>query len=325
MKDSIIHNYLSGDATEEEMTQLRDWLKESPGNRSFFYDLKAIWNARHAYQTIDKATIDHSLSRMNARIDRISHTKRPTIRKYGVRYGSIAAIALLCIAISYSYFYKRETHPRKETSFHTFANLSDAYTIETVHLPDGTTVWLHTNTRLTAPATFDEDKRIVTLEGEAFFEVKQDAKHPFIVRTNAYEVQVIGTSFNVNTRKRIGVSETILMTGSVRLQDKQGTSLAVLRPGQQALYTKKNKKIEIHEVDANALTAWRYGLISLTNVTADEIRQCLEEIYDTPIPLDISSLKGCRYNFSFKRSHKLDTILEQFIYITGIPRDSKAR
>ena len=66
-----------------------------------------------------------------------------------------------------------------------------------VTLADGTTVWLNPCTRLKVPNVFDARQRIVELEGEGFFKVMKNAEAPFIVKTDKYDIRVLGTEFNV--------------------------------------------------------------------------------------------------------------------------------
>ena len=64
-------------------------------------------------------------------------------------------------------------------------------------LADGTNVWLNADSKLTFPQQFADEKREVTLVGEAYFEVAKQAKRPFVVKTAGQEIAVLGTSFNV--------------------------------------------------------------------------------------------------------------------------------
>jgi transmembrane sensor len=83
-------------------------------------------------------------------------------------------------------------------------------------LADGTKVWLNSKTTFTYPAALSADKnREVTLNGEAYFEVKKDAEHPFLVKTNTYDIQVFGTTFNVYAYDNADYFETSLINGSV--------------------------------------------------------------------------------------------------------------
>ncbi|WP_191215901.1 FecR family protein [Parabacteroides distasonis] len=255
---------------------------------------------------------------MNKRIDSIPYTSKRAIINIWLKYVSIAALLFICVSLSYLYITNPKDVTNPSNDLVTYTNEATDHSVKMIHLSDGTVVWLGRRTVLTAPSAFTGGKRVVCLNGEAFFNVTKDPSHPFVIQTNLHEVQVLGTSFEINTDEEAGICKTILMTGSVQIQDKSGNNLAVLTPGQQALYSQKTGNIEIEEVDVNALTSWRFGLISLSNVTVNEILRCLEETYQIRIQMNTASLENRRYNFSFKHSKGAEAALKQLFYITGM-------
>lgn len=324
MNNTILYNYLSGLATESEERELLVWLNHSPDNRKEFFELKAIWVAQRMMdgKKMEEDT-DKSLEKLNRRIDHYQRPIDPKKRQQLYRlYRNIAAVAALFLVVVYvSYFVVGGTMnlPYAEDELAVvYTNTEDVHSVRTVLLPDSSVVWLSYDAILTCPDTFRGDQRVVSLTGEAFFEVKKDTDHPFIVKTGAYEIKVLGTSFSVNTHAAEGKEETILMNGSVQIQERNGRNLAMLRPGQQALYSKNSEKIEIRFVDANTLTSWRFGLVSLTEVSIQDILHCLEETYDVKIKMNSSPINDHSYNFSFKRSKGIQPALDQLCFITGI-------
>ncbi len=316
MNDFIIHTYLSGKATEEEKAQLKDWLEQSPQHQAYFFEIKAIHNAQQVVSRIGKNDVENSLAHLNRRIDTlIGSGKRKTTALY-LKYAGVAAVFVgLCLFYWYTSTLKGGMISDRDLV--TYVNESNDWSVSEVRLSDGTVVWLGNRTLLKTPSNFTGKERRVYVDGEAFFDVKKDAAHPFVVQTALHEVQVLGTSFEVSTDEERGICKTILMTGSVQLQDKSGNKLAVLEPGQQARYLQKTGDVEIENVDVNALTSWRFGLISLSNVTCGEILDCLEKTYQVRIRMDTVSLGNRLYNFSFKRSKGAEAALEQLYYITG--------
>ena len=101
-------------------------------------------------------------------------------------------------------------------------------------LSDGTEVWLNAATRLRFPSRFYGKQREVYVEGEAYFKVAKDAAHPFIVHTTLTQVQVLGTSFNINTYEA-GNVKTALVEGKVLTKSNDGKSME-LTPGYAANY-----------------------------------------------------------------------------------------
>lgn len=125
-------------------------------------------------------------------------------------------------------------------------------------LPDGTNVWLNSASVLYFPNTFkSQQKRIVTLEGEGYFEVAKDATHPFIVISGNQQVEVLGTHFNINSYPDEPAMKTTLLEGRVKVSLPGHKNNSVLEPGKQAVVTSNG--IEINNVDTDVAIAWKQG------------------------------------------------------------------
>src|SRR3546814_509770 len=111
-----------------------------------------------------------------------------------------------------------------------------------LQLSDGSTVWLNSGSKLAYPASFNEDKRKVYLEGEAIFEVTHDKSHPFMVIAKDFEIEVLGTVFNVSNYSDDPSINTVLKNGSVKIQYK-GNSIKnksqIIKQGRLATYSKE--------------------------------------------------------------------------------------
>lgn len=314
MDDIIIYKYLSGEATSEEEQTLLAWLQESPSNQEVFFEIKAVWHSKQQAVFGNEERLVDSLGQLNKRI--LSHiNKEKKKRNLLIRWSSVAAVFLLLVVVAVYNLTETKINNQK-TLLSVYSNEASGDSVQIVTLADGTQVWLAAHTTLSSPEVFSDDVRKVYLEGTAFFDVAKDPQHPFIVHTDIAEITVLGTSFSVNSRVPGDKGETILMSGSVLLKQLQSNKEVRLLPGQQAVYSKVSSKIEVNEVDANTLTSWRFGIISLTKVSIGEIIQKLEDTYQVKIKMDYSGIKDNRYNFSFKRSNNLEKVLEQLTCIT---------
>ena len=112
-------------------------------------------------------------------------------------------------------------------------------------------------------------------------------------------------------------TETTLVEGKVVIQNKQGNNLAMLAPGQMAQYDKTSQYLAVKAVDPERYTAWRHGLIVLTNATLDDITGKLSELYQVHF-----TIKGAKshtsYNFSFRKGQPIDKVLEMLSFIAPI-------
>lgn len=308
MDEKIIHNYLQGKTSEEEEKALWEWINLSDDNKNIFFELKAIWNAN---QTVfsDKKRFTTSLKELNTKIEAYNSQKRDKKTMLYICRG-VAAAAIFAVIFYFSF----TQYGGRESEMIVYTNNSD--TIRNITLTDGSKIWLRNNSTLTyIPSR--KNTREVSLVGEAFFDVAKHAD-PFIVTADVNLIEVKGTSFSINTNRN-GFIETILMSGSVQIQPIGANSVTILHPGQQALYSKENKSLEINDIDPNIHTSWRYELTSLSHVSIQTILQCIEETYDVRLKMDTLSLRGHYYNFSFKHSKSIENALHQLSLITGVP------
>lgn len=320
MDETIIYKYLSELATEEEQLRLLEWLKASSQNRKTFFEIKALWKARHSLVSAQEGErrVKNSLALLNQRIDRFVpfHTKQSTYR--GIYRVAAIAVVLLILSVSLTFFYHKKEISSSEI---VCVNLSQD-SVRKVILPDGTWVWLNANTRLTYPSLLTGNQRRIRLNGEAFFEVAKDTLRPFIVETDALLTQVIGTSFCINTRPADGISHITLQTGAIQLLQTTGEKLVALRPGQQAVYSQQTNRIEVREVNVEEYTSWRFDLMVMSNMDVSSIINRIEDLYNVKIKMDTFQLTGRKYNFSFRKDRAVSHALRRLSYMTGIPADT---
>jgi transmembrane sensor len=138
-----------------------------------------------------------------------------------------------------------------------------------ITLSDGTRVWLNAASSLIYSAALNNKGiRRVKLEGEAYFEVAKDKKHPFVVSSNGQEVEVLGTHFNINGYAEEGTTKTTLLEGSVKVSSLQGVNpgtsdevaknVVVLKPSQQSILA-TTTGIKVKAIDPEEVVAWKNG------------------------------------------------------------------
>lgn len=355
MEQHIIHKYLVNQTTPQEDKELLDWLNASEENRQLFFELKTLWHLKSALPGADSWVVGRSLERLNRRIDTGSANAFPapeshppldplstksspatgpdlpdapdrkkiplssslsSLRRRRRLFAGSSLAALLILAVGFFFYYTLPDQHPAEVKARTLTNTFPDSVLH-VHLADGSIVWLDQQASLTYPEHFDGNQREVSLDGSAFFEVKKDSLHPFIVSTDLYTVEVLGTSFSINTHDSEDLAETILLEGAVRLHKPGGEPLADLHPGQQALYSRSRQTVEVQEIDARRHALWRFGILSLSDVSIDEIIRCLQDTYHIRIQMDIRPFAHHRYNFSFKTSADPEDALRHLSYLTG--------
>ena len=149
--------------------------------------------------------------------------------------GVVAASVLLCFASWFIYDYWKPV---------AMQTVSAGAAISVITLPDQTKVTLNRYSSLTYPDRFKEDRREVQLQGEAYFEVEKDARHPFVVKADPVEVEVLGTHFNVEAYPGDAEVKTTLLEGSVAVNAPAVSSRITLSPGESAIYNRADKTLQ---------------------------------------------------------------------------------
>lgn len=149
-----------------------------------------------------------------------------------------------------------------------------------VILPDGTRVWLNAASMISFPSSFTSKERLVTTEGELYFEVAKDQDRPFIVQSRHARTEVLGTSFNVSDYNNDLQTRTTLLTGSVAVSSPDNRVL--LQPGTEAIINRSGK-IDTRAADLESTIAWKNGYFIFNAVQLPQILRQLERWYDVQV------------------------------------------
>lgn len=157
-------------------------------------------------------------------------------------------------------------------------------------LPDGTVAWLNAASSIRYPTGFTKDIRRVDITGEVYFEAaaatKQGKKIPFVVNAdNRFEVEVLGTHFNVNAYADEPLLNTTLLEGKVAVTGVRTKQKVVLEPGQQAsLQTKSGaKELSVRKAATGKVMAWKNGVFDFDDARIDEVMRQLKRWYDIDV------------------------------------------
>ena len=183
-------------------------------------------------------------------------------------------------------------------------------------LPDSSEVWLNAGSSILYPETFAKDKRLVMLDGEAYFSVKKDTVSPFIVETSQLSVKVLGTRFNVKAYPNDEKITTTLTSGKVEVSVRSQPP-HILKPDEQLTYDKKSSDIHISVIDTNDTNCWMAGKLVFTNASAGEIFRTLERHYNTTIDNTAIIPASKRYTVKFLKDEGLNEILNILKDIIG--------
>lgn len=177
-------------------------------------------------------------------------------------------------------------------------------------LPDGTKVWLNSDSEITYPGKFDDSTRIVSLKGEAFFDVVRKDDVPFVVKTQGQEIQVLGTTFNISTYKSSSV-KTTLVKGRVRVvSTSHPKSSLLLQPGEQSVLG-DDGILDKKKANLDKELAWRSDLFYFDKTPFEEVMLEIAHWYDVDVHYEQDAPTGT-FSGIMDRTVSLQTLVEFF-------------
>lgn len=221
-------------------------------------------------------------------------------RAFWLRVASVVVVASVGSWLTYNEL--------RMEPIHTIYTLAET---QTVTLSDQTEVTLNRYSTLTYPEHFKGKQREVILQGEAYFEVEKDAKHPFVVQTEAVEVQVLGTHFNVEAYENDAEVRTTLLEGSVAVSIAGKSQRLLLAPNESAIYNKvKGTLVQKAAPDARDEILWSQGIFSFKQLPLQEIARQLSNAFRMNIRIDDARLQNYRMTATFDKGESLTQILD---------------
>ena len=177
-----------------------------------------------------------------------------------------------------------------------------------VILSDGTEVFLNSDTRLSYPTVFKGKERVVSLEGEAYFNVTKDAGHPFIVKSGNVQVRVLGTEFNMCSYSPDDVRVT-LIEGKVAVSDTCGLQTVEIEPGQSARLV-SDGTFAVDEVDTESFLYWKEDFFYFDDVTLVDMMREIGRWYNVDVEFRNTEIMNLRMHFLAKRQQNITDLIE---------------
>lgn len=298
--DDLLVKELTGEATTAERALVQQWLAEDPSHQHYYEHFKLIWE--ESVQLTPTLTLDEDAAWQRFQ-QRVENSPKVTPQKAPVFFMQntwmrVAAILILAIGIgwlSYSLF---------STSEVTIANIQTADKVQTDTLPDGSFVTLNKRSELSYPAKFAGKTRPVTMKGEAFFHVSPNKEKPFIIKAGEVTVQVVGTSFNVNTKA--DSTEVIVETGVVNVSANNQT--VTLQAGEKIVIHHNQNKLEKEKTTDKLYNYYRSHKFECDGTPLWKLVQMLNEAYDANIEIQNNELNNLPLTVVFV-NESLESIL----------------
>jgi ferric-dicitrate binding protein FerR (iron transport regulator) len=271
----------------------KKWLIEHPEKKEEVSKAKRIIsNLQFEDKSLDKEEITAIWNNISTEISREVGFSR---RKIGGIFNAsmllkAAAIFLPFLVAAFAYLFFLES-PVEEPAIS--QSVIEKYNPKgqklTVFLSDGSRIKLNAESSIIYKKPFDENQRIVTLEGEAFFEVAPDKERPFIVKTGEVTTKVLGTSFNINAYPEGKKIDIAVKSGIVTVENTgqksipQQNKAILLSPSEMARFIKKDARISVMNYNPKEVLGWSEGTLYFNDVTMEEFVSRIERWYGIDI------------------------------------------
>ncbi len=301
--DILIAKKLAGEASDEDVRMLDEWLTADAGNKNLYEQVAVAWQRSEELLQTGSFNKAAAWDKIAARMEAPVAAKQSRVLPLWVKYASgIAAILLVGLLVM---------RPGADSGMVTM--IADAGNVDVV-LPDNSHITLRKGSKLSYPKEFAQDIRSVSLEGEAFFEVHRDETKPFVIDAQSVSVKVLGTSFDV-TCDETNATVTVA-TGKVQMTAKQKSAeYLILTPGEHGAYNQQ-QLTETTIEGANYLY-WKTGKLLYENKSLEYIANELSSLYATSVTLDATmtpELRNQLINISFNKQ-TIEEILNELCLV----------
>lgn len=324
----LLSKYESGETlSNKERLQLTQFMENenyAEYINTYYYSL---WNEEPVGDFNSQKTFNNILSSIKSNnnnniidLSEINNTKQ----KDNIFHQILKYAAILIIGIILSTIYHTQIKKNNLAEEQRYTTVEVEYGSKSkITLPDGTSVWLNSGSKITYPQKFTPDSRKINLTGEAFFDVVRDESRPFYVNTKDINIKVLGTKFNVKSYDDENTVETTLISGKVELKQKNSddTKFIQLKPNQKAVFYKSEKTVKIKsasdkieekapiykkeniQVDAVEepllITSWKDGKLKFDTELFSALAQKMERWFDVKIIFENKAARSIRYSGSF--------------------------
>ena len=315
----LLTRKLAGEATAPELQELDELLALFP--EALYYEevLNQITFKDELAEEIDtdKAFDLHEQKYGHEFDDYKPANQETTLKKGHFKHWLIAASVLITGGIAFYFLYSKQSI---NVLYNTDTEIVCGKRMrKNIVLPDGTSVWLNTNSKFTYDnAMLSKDRREVKLYGEAFFDVAKDKKHPFIIHTEKIAVKVLGTAFNIKAYPGDAVTETTLIRGLIELslnsdpqrkillraKEKLALNESVLNehinksaapPIHNQLIIENIEPVEISNKDYIEETSWLQNKLVFKDESFEELAPKLEKWYNVTFKINNKTAAGYRF------------------------------
>lgn len=290
----LIVEYFEKTISDEGLTQLQEWIEESPENLEQFTETIEILEASKVYFK----NHDHGAQTWAKVRTHIDKEESPVaVPKKKLRWLAYAAVALLISSFGLGLYFHKAPVPVE------YAELSNPDGQHSrILLPDSSVVYLGGGSRIRYAKAFLGKKRTVYLDGEAFFDVVHQSKRPFVVMSGKITTVVLGTSFNVKSyskEKKVDVTVRTGKVGVMAMVNGKSELVKYLLPDEQIKIDVNSGLYAFSKADAASVSGWINNNFVFYNTPIKDIAKSLEHRYGVKIEFTDPELGNSRLTVKF--------------------------
>jgi len=199
----------------------------------------------------------------------------------------------------------------------------------TIILPDGSKVWVNSGSKLVYPSNFQDGKREVFLEGQAYFSVTHDTENPFYVQTKNMSITVLGTEFDVSSYDDDSHSYAVLAKGSIDLVTEKngifGAKTTRMVPGTRASYSGISNALQINTVNVKEYISWKDGYLILNKAPLTEILKKLSRYYQYELRVQSPEIGRETFSGTLDLQENIGSVMEAIATATSLSYNKTER
>jgi transmembrane sensor len=317
LRETLVQRYLDDTITSEELETLKKMLAEDPDLMKMDHDLRAIKTLSdlRAMKANTQEDEDHVANDLF--YEREEAEEKATVPMYrSGRFAWWSAAAAIVVAVTLGIYVKmfKDIDSPVASNQMTSEILISVKGPEFVILPDSSTVLLNKGSQLSYNKTFGKELREVSLIGEAFFDIKHDPSHKFVVHSGKVTTTVLGTAFNV---KELPTQVVVTVTrGKVAVKDDVQEFGTITKNERFTVNTEKSICART-TVKEGIAEAWTSQFIIINNEPFQRAMEIFENKFNVDITVENEELRNCRVTIDFLEKPKFEEALSVLCSLTS--------
>lgn len=305
-----VKKYFSGEFSEEDKLYAEELFNDE-NRREELKDFLGKWWDEYCQKTdLPEKDLDHIFHKLyfNIHQKEENHKSRFINLNKFLKMAAVLVLAAFLTILLFDQFFKEE--PKQVAAKPDIITKETPKGVKTqLKLPDGTRVWLNSESKLFYPAVFSDASRNIELRGEAFFDVVENKNKPFIIQTPYFSTTVLGTSFSIKAYSDL-VPKVSLVEGRVKVT-KLGSSW-ILNPNEQIYF--QNGEMQLGSFDFNEEIAWKDGVLSFNDLPLNAVFDKIERWYGVKIEYNKNQTIESKYYSGHHENQSLESLLKGLGY-----------